>query len=265
MNTRLLVSDAHHFRVDYEINPYMHVGDQPDPEAAVREHDDIVAAHHAAGRRVERMPSAPECPDMVFTANTAVVRRGRAVLGTPPPERKAEIPYVQDWLVAHGYDVLETPWAFSGQGDALTLGDLLLVAHGQRTDPRVLPFLEAELECEVVPMQTSGPRWYDLDLAVGVVDDNTLAFCAAALDPPSRRRLGYLGADLIEVSEAEASGFALNLVSDGRVVTMTTGAPRFAAELRERGLEVVELDTSELAKGGGGVRCTALTLGDPPS
>jgi N-dimethylarginine dimethylaminohydrolase len=53
----------------------------------------------------------------------------------------------------------------------------------------------------------------------------------------------------------------LNLISDGTTVTMTSGAPRLAAELRERGLHVVELDTTELRKGGGGVRCTALTLG----
>jgi N-dimethylarginine dimethylaminohydrolase len=137
-----------------------------------------------------------------------------------------------------------------------------LAAHGQRTDARVLSALEAEFDCEVVPMQTSGAKWYDLDLAVAVIDDSTLAYCPAALDPSSQRRVGYLGVDLIKVSEAEASRFALNLISDGRVVTMATGAPRFSAELRERGLNVVELATSELTKGGGGVRCTALTLDD---
>nr|WP_238589955.1 hypothetical protein [Pseudonocardia sp. AL041005-10] len=41
---------------------------------------------------------------------------------------------------------------------------------------------------------------------------------------------------------------------------MTQGAPRLAATLRERGFDVVELSTTELRKGGGGVRCTALTL-----
>jgi hypothetical protein len=43
----------HHFRVDYEINPYMHTEVQPDPAAAVTEHEAIVAAHLAAGRKVE--------------------------------------------------------------------------------------------------------------------------------------------------------------------------------------------------------------------
>ncbi|WP_226962566.1 hypothetical protein [Streptomyces sp. C8S0] len=92
MNSELLVSDVRHFRVDYEINPYMDTAVQPDAEAALTEHQEILAAHLAAGRKVEYIPSAPECPDMVFTANAAVVRGDRAVLGCPPPQRKAEIP-----------------------------------------------------------------------------------------------------------------------------------------------------------------------------
>lgn len=265
MNRHLLVSDAKNFRVDYEINPYMHTELQPDSVAALAEHGAIVAAHRAAGRTVEHLASAPECPDMVFTANAAVVRGDRAVLGNPPPERKAEVPYFQDWLAQRGFDVVELPYAFSGQGDALAFGDLLLVGHGQRTDEEALPALAAELDYEVVPLSTTGPRWYDLDLAVGVVDHQTLAFCPEALDSISQNRLRYLGADLIRVSMEEANRFALNLVSDGETVTMTTGAPRLAAELRERGLTVIELHTAELAKGGGGVRCTALTLDNPPS
>ncbi|MFJ9522080.1 dimethylarginine dimethylaminohydrolase family protein [Kitasatospora sp. NPDC101801] len=266
MNSELLVSDATHFRVDYEINPYMHTEIQPDLPAAIAEHEAIVAAHLAAGRKVEFVPSAPECPDMVFTANAAVVRGGRAILGNPPPERKAEVSYFQEWLTWRGYEVIEVPYAFSGQGDALAFGDLLLAAHGQRTDQRMLAVLAAELEYEVVPLQTVSSRWYDLDLAVGVVGlPNTLAYCPAALDAPSLRRLRGLGAELIEVSVEEAAKFALNLVGDGTTVTMTKGAPRLAAELRERGLRVIELDTTELAKGGGGVRCTALTLDNPPA
>ncbi|MEU7994091.1 arginine deiminase-related protein [Micromonospora sp. NPDC049060] len=264
MNKTLLVSDAVHFRVDYEINPYMHTEVQPDHAVAILEHERIVAAHRAAGRHIEYVASAPECPDMVFTANAALVRGRRAVLGAPPPERKAELPYFQEWLIDHDFEVLEAPYPFSGQGDALACGDLLLAGHGQRTDRRMHAVLARELDYEVVPLRTVSHRWYDLDLAVGVVEPGrTLAYCPEALDGPSRRRLRGLGMDLIEVGVEEAARFALNLISDGTTVTMTRGAPRLAAALRERGLRVVELDTTELAKGGGGVRCTALTLDNP--
>src|SRR3712207_9504185 len=79
-------------------------------------------------------------------------------------------------------------------------------------------------------------------------------------DEPSRERIRGLGLDLIEVTTEEAERFALNLVSDGQTVTMTRGAPRLAAALRSHGLTVVELKTTELQKGGGGIRCTSLTL-----
>ncbi|GIH16845.1 dimethylarginine dimethylaminohydrolase family protein [Rugosimonospora africana] len=264
MNFELLVSDAAHFRVDYEINPYMHTEDQPDLAAAVTEHRALVAAHRAAGRHVQYIGSASECPDMVFTANAAVVRGRRAVLGYPPAERKAEMPYFHDWLVRHGFEVIEAPYPFSGQGDALACGDLLLAGYGQRTDRRMHAVLARELGYEVVPLRTVSSRWYDLDLALAVVEvGRTLAYCPDAFDEPSRRGLRGLGLELIEVSVEEAERFALNLISDGTTVTMTRGTPRLAAALRARGLRVVELDTTELAKGGGGVRCTALTLDNP--
>jgi N-dimethylarginine dimethylaminohydrolase len=265
-----LTCDPAHYRVEYEINPYMQVAVQPDPGAAAAEHAAILDAHAAAGRRVHRIPSVPHCPDMVFTANAAVVRGNRAVLGNPPPQRKAELPYFAEWLVQQGLDVLETPYAFSGQGDALACGDLLLAGYGQRTDRRVhavlAEYLDYSRDC-VIPLRTVGPDWYDLDLAVAVVDLRTLAYFPSAFDRASRARLKRLtvdhGVHLIEVCAEEATRFALNLVSDGATVTMPSGAPRLSGELHARGLEVLELDSTELRKAGGAVRCTALTLDNP--
>lgn len=263
MNTELLMSDATHFRVDYEINPYMHTEVQPDRAAAIAEHQAIVAAHLAAGRKVEFVEAVPDCPDMVYTANAAVVRGKRAVLANLPPQRRTETPHHRDWFTERGYEVCQSPYPFSGQGDGLAFGPLLLAGYGQRTDRRAHDLLADFLGYQVIPLRTVSARWYDLDLALAVIDTigtGTLAYCPAAFDEPSIGRLRGLGATLIEVSEAEASGFALNLVSDGGTVTMTTGAPRLAGILRERGLTVVELETTELRKGGGGIRCTALTL-----
>jgi hypothetical protein len=56
VNTELLVSDAAHFRIDYEINPYMHTEVQPDPEAAATEHAAIVVAPGGGPRRVHAAP-----------------------------------------------------------------------------------------------------------------------------------------------------------------------------------------------------------------
>jgi N-dimethylarginine dimethylaminohydrolase len=261
MNTELLVSGAEHFRIDYEINPYMSTADQPDTVAAVAEHQAIMDAHRAAGRRVRHLPSVPGCPDMVYTANAALVRGDTAVLAKLPRQRASETPHHKAWLETCGFRVLTAPYEFSGQGDALPCGDLLLAGYGQRTDRRMHDFLADRLGYTVVPLHTVGPQWYDIDLTVAVIHNpHTLAYCPEALDEPSRRRIRDLGLDLIEVSVAEARRFALNLVSDGTTVTMTAGAPLLADALRSRGLTVVELDTTQLRKGGGGIRCTSLSL-----
>ena len=266
INNHLLVSDATHFRVDFEINPYLSTTDHPAPAAAVAEHDAIGAAHRRAGRVVEHLPSAPDCPDMVFTANAALVSGTTAVLGNLPEPRRPETPHHRAWLAAHGYTVIDAPYAFSGQGDALPCGNLLLAGYGQRTDRRMHALLAERLGYEVISLRTVGPQWYDLDLALAVVDNpRTLAWCPQAFDEPSRRTVIGLGLDLVEVSPDEAARFALNLVSDGRTVTMTDRAPRLATALRARGLRVVELATTQLRKGGGGVRCTALTLHPAPA
>lgn len=261
---RLLMCSARYFRIDYEINPYMHVGVQPDVEAAIAEHETIVEAHLAAGRKVEFVDADPACPDMTYTANAAVVRGTRAVLATLPPERAAETPHHRNWLEDNGFEVAETRYAFSGQGDALACGEYLLAAHGRRTDIRAFRTLARHLDYDIVSLRTTSARWYDLDLAVAVIaPGEVLAYNPAALDAPSLRILRGLGMELIEVAPEEAAAFALNLISDGRAVTMTSGAPRLAADLRASGLTVTELDTTELRKGGGGIRCTALTLDNP--
>ncbi|WP_157849433.1 dimethylarginine dimethylaminohydrolase family protein [Streptomyces violaceorubidus] len=153
----------------------------------------------------------------------------------PPVERSAEIPYVRSWLKAHGFEVLDCPYDFSGQGDALVCGRRLFVGHGQRTDFRVPGLLGELYGFEVVPLRVSSERCYHLDLAVGVIGPDTVAWCLEALDRPSVAVLRSLDVDVIEVSVEESARFALNLVSDGRTVTMTRGAPELAASSANAG------------------------------
>ena len=261
LNRHLLVSDADNFSVEFEINPYMHKVDQPDWDLAVVEHRAIVAAHTDAGRTTEYLPTVSGCPDMVYTANAALVRGGRAILANLPSSgnRSCRTTAVGSPNTATRSSRL--PVRFSGQGDSLAFGSRLFAGSGWRTDASMHAIIADWLGYDVVPVRTTSDRWYDIDLAIAVIDPETIAWCPQAFDARSRRVISTLpGIELIEVGLDEAELFALNLVSDGTVVTMTTGAARFAAALRDRGYRVVELRTEELKKGGGGVRCTALSL-----
>lgn len=260
MNQHLLVSDAQNFSVEFEINPYMSTADQPDSAAAIAEHVAIVAAHKAAGRTIEYLPTVAHCPDMIYTANAALTRGKKAVLADLPKERQPELPHYRRWLESQGFEVIPSPYLFSGQGDALPCGNLLLAGTEWRTDIRTHAVLRDVLGYEVVSLHTVNARWYDIDIAIAVIHPQLIAYCPEAFDAPSQRIIADLPVEKIPVTLAETSNFALNLVSDGSTITMSEGAPGLAAALREREFKVIELKTTELKKGGGGIRCTSLTL-----
>jgi N-dimethylarginine dimethylaminohydrolase len=103
--------------------------------------------------------------------------------------------------------------------------------------------------------------FYDVDLALAVIDEGAIAVCLEAFDEESRQKILEAPVEKIFVSLEEArEGFALNMVSTGKTVVMSSRAPEFASVLRGRGMEVLSLDISELAKGGGFIRCVSLTL-----
>lgn len=261
-NHELLMCRPDHFRIAYAINPYMHPdGPQPKSNLVHAEYDAFVAAHRAAGRTLHFIEPDPAFPDMTFTANHAVIRGKRAVLANLPPERAGEVAHSRRWLEAHGYEVVECPYLFSGQGDALPTGTgAVIKGRGWRSDPRTDALVADALGYEVIPVRTVGPEWYDVDLTIGVLRPGLIAACLDALDADSQATLRYSGLDIIPVSLHEAKHFALNLVSDGLTVTLPERAPQLEAELTRRGLTVVPLKNTQLWLAGGGVRCTTLAL-----
>ncbi len=64
-----LMVEPNHFRVDYAINPFMDLNDQPEPLHTRAEWLAVVAAIEAAGGRVQVLPQLPDAPDMVYAMN----------------------------------------------------------------------------------------------------------------------------------------------------------------------------------------------------
>src|SRR5437764_12805067 len=101
---RFLMCPPHHFGVEYVINPWMQ--DQvnaADQELASRQWTQFHAlmTNYAD---VALMPAVSGLPDLVFTANAALVRNRTAVLSSfRCTERQPEAPYYADWLSADGF------------------------------------------------------------------------------------------------------------------------------------------------------------------
>ncbi len=277
-NQTVLMSGADYFDV-VELNAYSHDVGEVDRGKVMREFAAIQAALEEAGVQIIKTPAPPNCQDGIFTANWGLCRGDKVILANLPGPRKAEEAHAEKILADLGKTVIKAPFPFSGQGDALPCGKYLLAGTTYRTDSRMHAFVAEHLGFDVISLQTmpeldAGGQpvinqlsgwpdsfFYDIDLAISVLRDDLIAWCPEAFVPDSQTTIRALPMDKIEVSFAEATaGFACNLVSTGKTVIMSAHAPLLQANIEAHGLKTITPDINELAKGGGYIRCTTLTL-----
>lgn len=279
INSHLLVSGADYFDDYAKINPY-YADTAIDLEKAKKEHENILACFEKAGIKITKVTPPANCQDGVYTANWAIVKDGVAIMSRLPDARKPEEPYAKTILEDLGLTCLAPPepFLFSGQGDALICGNYLFSGSGYRSDEPAQAFAAqtfnlTPIQLRTIPQLVNGrPHinpatnhadsfFYDLDLALAIIDENTIAYCPDAFIEPSKALLASLPLDKILVSLEEAtSGFACNLVSTGKTVIMSDSAPNLKRELESRSLNTITPSISELRKGGGYIRCVSLSL-----
>ena len=252
INQKLLVSGADYFSDEFEINPY-YTSNKIDVAKAVAEHKIIVDCFKKAGIEVIKVDPPKDSQDGVYTANWALVHNGVAVMARLPEARKAEEGYAKKVLENLGIKTVEVPdnYLYSGQGDSLICGNYLFGGRGYRSDPEAQQFAAKTLGLNLIrvhakpQLNADGTEhinpfthhadsfWYDLDLAISVIDEHTIAYCPDALDEESNRKIESLtDLDKITVDFDECTkGFANNLVSTGKHVIMSCKAPKFQAEL----------------------------------
>ena len=279
LNRRVLMSGADFFADEFAINPYMDASVSIDRSQAQAEHQAIRQAFEEAGIEVVQVPAPPHCQDGVYTANWGLARGNTVVLSSLPNKRQGEEPYAKAILNNLGFETIEAPCRFSGQGDALPCGNMLFVGSDYRTDPKIWQFLNQQLGYQVVGLQTvpsldergqavtnqvtgwPDSFFYDIDLALAVISPELIAWCPEAFVPDSQAKIRALPIDKIEVSLDEAQhGFACNLVSTGQTVVMSDQAPALQKALQAKGLRTITPHITELAKGGGYIRCVSLSL-----
>lgn len=257
-----------HFDVVYEINPWMDASVAVDHDLVMSQWESLRRAYLDHGHRVDVIEGAPGLPDMVYAANGATVVGGRA-LGASfrHPQRHAEAPLYTAWLREHGFPVTDAVAINEGEGDFLAVGDRILAASGFRSDPAAHAELAAATGREVVSVELVDPRFYHVDTALAVLDDDNVAYLPEAFSPDSQALLAQLYPDALHVSLADALVFGLNAVSDGRHVFVAAQATAFAEQLRRAGYLPVPVDLSELLKGGGGIKCCTMELrpAQPPA
>jgi len=259
---RLLMCPPTFFGVAYRINPWMDPARPVDPARASAQWERIAATYREAGHEVTAAEPVPGLPDMVFTANAGVVHGGRVLLARfRYPERSPEAAAYAEAFRAAGYtDVTQATYINEGQGDYLHADGVVLGASGFRTDPRSHDEVAEFTGLTVVALRLVDPRFYHLDTALAVLADGVVAYWPGAFGPESVGVLAELFPDAVIATEDDATAFGLNAWSDGRTVVLAGGAGHLCAALHERGFATVELDTSELQRAGGSVKCCTLEM-----
>ncbi|MDI2127070.1 amidinotransferase [Yinghuangia seranimata] len=249
------------FEVTYSINPWM---DPSRPTSNARGlsqwktlHDLLVELGHT----VDLVEPVAGLPDMVYSANGATVVDGRALVARFRHEqREGESPAYLDWFRVHGWETRQAERVNEGEGDFLYTGDVVLAGTGFRSAPEAHDEIREFFGVPVVALTLVDPRYYHLDTALAVLDDNEVMYHPEAFSPESREVLAERFPDAIVADAEDAAVFGLNAVSDGLHVIVPEQAKRLPGQLRERGFVPVGIDMTELLKGGGGAKCCTLEL-----
>lgn len=263
MSKRILMCSPDFFDIEYEINPWMSTDNQVDAKLAKRQWQELYHTYtEKLGWEVDLVTPVKNLPDMVFTANGALVIDGKVALPTfRAPDRQPETGHFKKWFEDNGYkDFLQPKYDFEGEGDALVWNDTVFTGYPWRSDKASENELKAFFGKRVVGLQLSDARFYHLDTALTIVDQETVAIYPPLFTDESRKTLHELVPHVIEASKADAYAYGLNAMSDGNNIVLSDRATGLIAQYQKRGMSVYPVPISEFQKSGGGVKCLTLEL-----
>jgi N-dimethylarginine dimethylaminohydrolase len=278
---RFLMCPPRHFAVTYSINPWM------DPKAwaasgaalherAQRQWVGLRSALAAAGAAIEILPPEPGLPDLVFTANAAVVLGGKAVLARfRHGERQNEEPIFASAfaaLAARGLiaDVLRLPAAlkFEGAGDCIfdARRNLFWLGCGFRSDAAAGRVIARHLGARAVTLPLNDANFYHLDTAFCALPCGGVIYYPGAFTEAALARIHDTVApsERIVLDRADAERFAANAVCVGRSIVLSSASAALRRALEQRGYAVIETPLDVFQKSGGSACCLTLRLDHRP-
>jgi N-dimethylarginine dimethylaminohydrolase len=262
---QILLCPPTYFDVTYAINPWMTQGSKVDTKLAYTQWESMKTAIETAGAEVILAPAVEGLPDMVFTANAAVVHGKKGVLASYRfAERQPEEAHMEAFFKGLGYDILKLPRdiSFEGSGDALAWNGIIFSGYKTRTHIAAHGYITAHLGLPVLSVEMVDPRFYHVDVCMCPTDVGDLIYYPGAFDEYGLRviKANVPEDKLIEVSAPEAEAFACNAVSVGKYIILNEGAPQLTKTLESRGYTVLAVDMSEFLKSGGSAKCCTLRL-----
>lgn len=259
----ILMCPPDYYGIEYEINAWMSRERQADPRIALEQWTALYQILVHQGVHVSLVEPVEGLPDLVFTANAAMMYRGRAILSRfRHPQRQGEEPHFARWFEEHGYPVVWLPSTryFEGAGDALFAGETLIAGYLTRSDARSAQLVGELIDCRVIAVELVDGHYYHLDTCFCPLSETEAIYYPGAFDEYGRKALHSVVPELIPVEEEEARSFACNAVVVGKTVITNVGCPELHADLKIRGYTAIETPLGEFVKAGGSAKCLTLRL-----
>jgi N-dimethylarginine dimethylaminohydrolase len=274
---RILMCAPDHFEVSYSINPWMH----PD---AWKSQAELLGARSSSGwhrlaetlrslgAELEMVPPVKGFPDLVFTANAAVVLDGKALVASfRHPQRQGETAIYRkafESLRARGIlsEVHDMPdgLILEGAGDCVfdPVRDCFWLGYGQRSDKESAKVVRDLFGFDVVPLKLVDPRFYHMDTCLCPLSGGEALYFPGAFDDEGKALIGeHFGTDnLIAAPDDDACGFAVNAVNIGRDIVLATVSAKLRSMLEERGYRLHQTPISDFNLSGGSAFCLTLKL-----
>ena len=237
-----------------------------DLEKMKKEHEAFVKAYHDAGIKVEYLESDPERPNSVFSRDFGgCVKEGYVLGNFKLPIRYKEHRDYKKKMAELGIPCLGVVEnGFFEGGDFMFINEkTIAIGMIDRTDEEGFKELKAILEplgYELIGVKAD-PRYLHLDMCFNLVDDHTAVCYKDGLPESFIKRMEDLGIQFVEVEEEDIFHHGCNLQAIGnhRVLSLASNK-KVNKRLRELGMDVIELDITEILKAGGGPHCMTFPL-----
>lgn len=275
--SRCLMCAPDHFGVAYKINPWM------DPNSWMRSDRALAAASRvewaalrrtllALGAEIDLVPPALGVPDLVFTANAAVVLDGVALLGRfrYPQRQREEEHFEAAFRSLQGRGVIDAvrklpaDLVLEGAGDCVwdETRNLFWLGFGPRSDAAAQDIVEDVFGAPAIALELADPRFYHMDTALCPLPGGEVMFVPGAFTPQGRAviRDRVDATQRIEVGVEDACQLAANAVCVGNTLVMSACSERLRSSLEERGYRIVTTPLPSFLRSGGSAFCLTLRL-----
>jgi N-dimethylarginine dimethylaminohydrolase len=249
------------------------------PRRAFGEWLALAEAIEAAGGSVNVVPPPEEGAEvltgLIYTANAGWLRDGKhfRLAHLSVPHRQHEGAYLKKKLNdLFGWEIEESQALWEGQADMCRLSEsVVLLSYGVRSTSQSVDEVAAlwPHSGKHLAVRLREPFFHG-DTCMDFLKGRSpvfLVFPSAFADREEYRRVRETAAavaEVVEISEQDALGYACNSLSLGDELLVPAGlSDSLRRTLAERGYRLRELDFTELfGKGGGGPRCLVNELGD---